>query len=104
MHKLLPLSLLVCGFVSVPVALAAPVNSCGNVGVPVGGIVDIQCTFYSDGSPNAFNLQPLMTQNGAALSDNDYPAGYFVLFSGNVTTATDNASGLLNPSLWQAVI
>lgn len=97
-------AVIVSGLAFAQTAIAAPINTCVDVGVPVGGIVDIQCTVYSNGSPDTFNLQPLMTQGGALLSNNDYGAAYYPVINADPTTLADNSSGLWNQSLWQAVI
>src|SRR5450631_2984290 len=102
--KVRVLALLVSALAFAQPGIALPISTCANVGLPVGGIVDIQCTVFSNGSPNTFNLQPLMTQAGALLSDNDYQAAYFPVINGDPTTLPDTSSGLLNQNLWQAVL
>lgn len=79
-------------------------SSCANVGTPVNGLVSINCNLYYNGTTNSFNLFPLMTQNGASLSNNDFVENYTVVINGNPKALADNSTGLFNQSLWAAVL
>ena len=79
-------------------------STCVNVGTPVNGLVKITCNFFYDQPTTHFNLFPLMTQNGASLAANDFVTGYTVVINGNPATLADNATGLFNTSLWEAVL
>jgi hypothetical protein len=94
----------VLAFAFTQTGFAAPVNSCTNSGLPVAGVVTIDCNLYYNGSPNTFDLSGLMTQNGSPLSKNDFVSNYTVIINGNPNTLADDATGLFNTSLWEAVI
>jgi hypothetical protein len=79
-------------------------STCANVGTPVNGIVSITCDLFYNGATTQFNLLPLMTQNGALLSNNDFVTNYTVVINGNPATLPDNSTGLFNQSLWDAVL
>lgn len=83
----------------------AATDSCFNVGTPSGGFVNITCNlYYNSPNVNPINLFPLMTQDGAPLANNDFVSNYTVIINGNPATLADNATGLFNTSLWEAVI
>lgn len=79
-------------------------STCFNVGTPVNGYAYITCNLYYDQPTTTFNLEPLMTQNGVLLSDNDFVTRYTVVINGDPATLADNATGLFNQSLWEAVL
>ena len=79
-------------------------STCTNVGTPVNGLVKINCDFFYNGATTQFDLLPLLTQNGALLSKNDFVTNYTVVINGNPSTLADNSTGLFNQSLWEAVI
>jgi hypothetical protein len=85
-------------------SFAGVVNTCGNVGSPVGGYVTISCNLAYNGTPNTFDLSGLLTQGGANLDANELGAAYTVLINGNPSTLADNSTGLGNQSLWEAVL
>lgn len=91
---------------SAQASFADPTSSCGNVGTPSGGYVNILCNLYYNGSPNAFDLSGLMTEDGSLLSNNDFGANYTVVINGNPATMTDDSGvdGLFNESNWEAVL
>ena len=79
-------------------------STCANVGTPVNGLVKITCNFFYNQPTTHFDLFPLMTQNGASLAANDFVTGYTVVINGDPATLADNAAGLFNTSLWEAVL
>lgn len=79
-------------------------STCFNVGTPVNGYANITCNLYYNQPTTVFNLEPLMTQNGVLLSDNDFVTRYTVVINGDPATLADNATGLFNQSLWEAVL
>ena len=79
-------------------------SSCVNVGTPVNGLVSITCNFFYNQPTTQFDLFPLMTQDGALLSKNDFVTNYTVVINGDPHALADNATGLFNQSLWEAVI
>jgi hypothetical protein len=79
-------------------------SSCANVGTPVNGLVKITCNFIYNQPTTHFDLFALMTQNGASLAANDFVTGYTVVINGDPATLADNATGLFNTSLWEAVL
>jgi len=90
-------------------SFGSPMSSCANnPGSPtlVGGVLtpSFTCNLYSNGSTTTIDLTPFMTQGGASIIDNSAGAGYSVIINGNPATLADNASGLYNTSLWDAVL
>ena len=102
-RKTLTLSAISVFALALPTASFAD-STCVNVGTPVNGLVRITCNLFYNGTTNSFNLFPLMTQNGASLANNDFVENYTVIINGNPATLADNATGLFNQSLWEAVL
>jgi len=93
------------------VAASAGISSCTNFpGAPfnIGGTLYayFDCSLYSDVASYSFNLTPLMTDGGAALSDNVVGSAYFVVINGNPSTMTDDGgpNGLYNENLWETAL
>jgi hypothetical protein len=104
MKLLTPRFLAVALFAAVSSQLSFADSTCANVGTPVNGIASFTCNFFYNQPTTTFNLLPLMTQNGAPLSLNDFVTGYTVVINGNPATLADNATGLFNTDLWEAVL
>ena len=93
-------------------ANAATMSSCVNQpGSPTnsGGTLYTQftCSLYNDASSYSIDLTPLMTQDGALLSDNVVGAGYVIVLNGDplvVSAGDTNEAALFNQSLWEAVL
>jgi hypothetical protein len=62
------------------------------------------CQLYNDASSYSFDLTPLLTEGGADINDNALGAGYAVAIIGDPGTLADDITGLLNQSLWAAVL
>lgn len=82
----------------------AQTNSCVNIGTPQNGYTDFTCNLYYNGSPNPLSLYSVMTQDGASLAANDFTPNYEIIINGNPNTLSDDANGLFNESLWEAVL
>jgi hypothetical protein len=104
MNFLKPRFLAVALFGALSCQLSLADSTCANVGTPVNGIASFTCNFFYNQPTTTFNLLPLMTQNGAPLSLNDFVTGYTVVINGNPSTLADNATGLFNTNLWEAVL
>ncbi len=81
-------------------------STCSNLSTDMPGdtYTPFSCTLYNDAPTYTIDLTPLMTYGGASLYDNLVGPGYVVEINGDPTMLNDDSTGLLNESLWAAVL
>jgi hypothetical protein len=89
--------------------LAAQTSNCTN-GPNTDGYVQFTCNLYPSTSFYNIPLTPNLTYNDPTTSDNaglyanELQPGYAVVINGDPIALSDDASGLWNQSLWDAVL
>ena len=84
--------------------LAAQTSNCTN-GPNTDGYVQFTCNLYPSTSATTIDLTPNLTYDGAlSPNPNALGAGYAVVINGDPIALSDDASGLWNQSLWDAVL
>jgi len=105
MKKLLLFAFLL-SLTSAKVSFAASMSSCANTpSSPIDNgdgtfTAVINCNLYNDVDTYTINLAPLLTQDtNAAVTP-----GYAIIINGDPNSLPDDSTGLLNESLWEAVL